>query len=144
MLSRLRNIARTTARPTATSPAATAMVKTANTWPLMALSWRLKAIRFRLAAFIISSIDMRMMMALRRVSTPITPIAKSSRLTTRTWPGGTGIRPSSRPRLARQHDGSDHRDEQQHGGDLERQQRVLEHRLADRLEVPAGAQARRP
>src|SRR5262245_22234775 len=142
MLSRLRNIARTTARPTATSPAATAMVKTAKTWPLMAFSCRLKAMRFRLAAFIISSIDIRMMMALRRVRTPMTPIAKRSRLTTRTWPGGTGMCLSLCLRLARPDDGGDHRDQQQDGRDLERQERVPEHRLPDRFEVAAGPQRR--
>src|SRR5207245_4774890 len=83
----------------------------------------LKAMKLMFAAFIISSIDIRMTMALRRVSTPRTPMENSSRLKTRMWLAGTGMLLSSVP-LARQDDGADHRHEQQDGGHLERQQVV--------------------
>src|SRR2546425_816833 len=99
------------------------MVNTLNTWPTMFCSLRLKAMKLMFAAFIISSIDIRMTMALRRVSTPRTPMENSSRLKTRMWPAGPG-RPLSSVLRARQHEGADHRQEQQNGGDLERQQVV--------------------
>src|SRR6267143_1138759 len=98
--------------------------------------------KLMLAAFIISSIDIRMTMALRRVSTPTMPIANSSRLKTRAWAGGTGTVVSS-VFLARQNDGADHRDEQQHRGDLERQQVLAVERPADLLQIsPLGRQVR--
>src|SRR5262245_2250605 len=142
-VSRLRNSARTTARPTATSPAATAIVKTANTWPIR--SWVLapKAMKLMLAAFIISSIDMRMTMALRRVRTPRTPMVNSTRLKIRASTGGIGTAGPS-VFLARQDDRADHRHEQEHGGDLEGQQVVLIERPADLLQVyPLGREVHR-
>src|SRR5262245_26927852 len=142
MVDRLRYSARTTASPTATSPAATAIVNTPNTWPVRLLSWRLKAMRFRLAAFMINSIDIRMTMTLRRISTPIMPIENSSRLMTRTWEGGTGMSPSAFLDRTRQDDGGDHRDQQEQRRDLERQQVVREDRLPHRLEVAALPQYR--
>src|SRR6266487_5260940 len=94
------------------------------------------------AAFMISSIDIRMMMALRRVSTPRTPMANRSRLKTRAWAGGTGTVVSS-VLLARQDDGADHRHEQQHRHDLERQQEIPVERPADLLQVaPLGREVR--
>src|SRR2546426_941126 len=141
MVSRLRKRARTTASPTATSPAATAIVKTAKTCPRRLLSCRLKAMKLTLAAFIISSIDIRMMMALRRVRTPSIPMEKSSRLKTRTWLAGTGmssLSPSRYPDrllalLARQDDRADHRHQEQDRGHLERQEIVAVERLAEAL-----------
>src|SRR5438093_1018859 len=123
MVSRFRYRARTTASPTATSPAATAMVNTLNTCPARSCMRRPKAMKLMFAAFIISSIDMRMMMALRRVRTPRTPMANRSRLKMRACEGGTGTCVSS-VFLARQDDGADHRHEQEDRGDLERQEIV--------------------
>jgi hypothetical protein len=62
--------------PTAASAAATAITNTANTWPTTCCSWLEYAIRLMFTAFRISSIDMKMMMMLRRTITPITPIMK--------------------------------------------------------------------
>ena len=64
--------------PTAASAAATAMTKIAKTWPMALCSCAEKAIRLMLTAFRISSIDMKMMMMLRRTITPMTPIMKSA------------------------------------------------------------------
>src|SRR5437773_3804978 len=114
------------------------MVNTLNTWPTMSCSRRPKAMKLTLAAFIISSIDMRMMMALRRVRTPATPTENRSRLNTRAWWGGIGTAVSS-VLLARQDDGADHRHEQEDRGDLERQQVVAVQGIPDLLEVaPLG------
>src|SRR5439155_1007369 len=112
------------------------MVNTLNTWPTMLFSRRPKAMKLMLAAFIISSIDMRMTMALRRVRTPATPTENSSRLNTSAWCGGIGTSDSS-GLLARQDDGADHRHEQEDRGDLERQQVVAVEGPADLLEVAA-------
>src|SRR2546428_807112 len=112
------------------------MVNTLNTCPTMSCSRRPKAMKLMLAAFIISSIDMRMMMALRRVRTPAMPIENSSRLNTRAWWGGIGTAVSS-VLLARQDDGADHRHEQEDRGDLERQQVIAVQSPPDLLEVAA-------
>src|SRR5882724_5537474 len=142
MVSRLRNSASTTASPTATSPAATAMVKTLNTWPVRLFSCRLKVMKLMFAAFIISSIDIRMMIALRRVSTPSMPMEKSSRLKTRRCVAGTGIASFPSALLARQDDRADHRNQQQDRGHLERQQVVPVETDADGLEIPSLSQRR--
>src|SRR2546425_326390 len=92
------------------------MVNTLNTWPTMFCSLRLKALKLMFAAFIISSIDIRMTMALRRVSTPRTPMENSSRLKTRLGPAGTGM-PLSSVLGARHHEGADHPHEKKNGGD---------------------------
>src|SRR6266571_3036856 len=142
MVSRFRKSARTTASPTATSPAATAMVKTAKTWPTRLFSERLKAMKLTLAAFIISSIDMRMMMAFRRVRTPSIPMEKRIRLKISTWWIGTGMRRLSSGLLPRQDDRPDHRHQEQDRGDLERQQVVAVQARAHGLEVPSLPQDR--
>jgi len=64
--------------PTAASAAATAMTKIANTWPITSCNCAENAIKLMLTAFRISSIDMKMMMMLRRTITPMTPIMKSA------------------------------------------------------------------
>src|SRR5436309_101654 len=119
------------------------MVNTLNTWPTMFCSLWLKAMKLMFAAFIMSSIDIRMTMALRRVSTPRTPTENSSRLKTRMWLAGTGMALSS-VLLARQHDGADHRHEQQNRGDLERQQVVAVQGVTQQLDVPSPAGCGRP
>src|SRR2546425_825475 len=99
------------------------MVNTLNTWPTMFCSLRLKAMKLMFAAFIISSIDIRMTMALRRVSTPRTPMENSSRLKTGMGLAGPG-RPLSSVFGARQRGGTNHRHEQKNGGDHDRRQVV--------------------
>ena len=61
-------------KPTATSAAATAIIKKTITCPPASLCITLNAAKSRFTAFSISSIHIRIMMALRLISTPITPI----------------------------------------------------------------------
>ena len=74
MLALLLKMATIKARPTATSAAATVMMKKTKICPFMAAYWREKATKARLAAFSISSMDMKTTMALRRISTPSAPM----------------------------------------------------------------------
>ena len=62
------------ARPTATSAAATAMTKKTKICQLNDLSTLLNATMARFAAFNINSMDMKMISALRRIKTPVTPM----------------------------------------------------------------------
>ena len=66
------------ARPTTASAAATVMTKMAKTcpWSIVWGKYRAKAMKLRLTPFSISSMDMRMAMAFRRVSAPNTPRLK--------------------------------------------------------------------
>ena len=59
-----------------TSAAATAITKKTKMCPSIEPCWREKATKLRFTAFSISSIDMKMMSALRRTRTPTTPIVK--------------------------------------------------------------------
>src|SRR6266540_5624492 len=75
---RSRKIATMMASPTATSAAATHITKKTSACP-SAVPWRWpKATRARLAAFSISSIDMKITRGLRRTSTPSTPMLNST------------------------------------------------------------------
>src|SRR5215207_7624026 len=74
---RCRKIAMMIASPTAASAAATVMTNTTNTWPAMPYTL-LSATNVRFTALSMSSTHMKMMIALRRVSTPIAPIANST------------------------------------------------------------------
>ena len=82
-VSLLENMAITMPRPTAASAAATTMTNTAKTCPITSCNWLENAIRLMLTAFIMSSIDIRMMRMLRRDNTPMTPIVKSTTLSIR-------------------------------------------------------------
>src|SRR6478672_3609884 len=72
-----RKIAMMIASPTAASAAATVMTKTTNTCPAIPYTL-LSATNVRFTAFSMSSTHMKMMIALRRVSTPIAPIVNST------------------------------------------------------------------
>ena len=66
------------ARPTATSAAATHITKNTRACPSV-VPWRWpKATRARFAALSISSIDMKITSGFRRISTPSTPMLKST------------------------------------------------------------------
>src|SRR5712692_1860251 len=82
-VSRLRKNAMMIPSATAASAAASAMMKSAKTWPATSPYKREKATRFMFTAFRISSMDMSTTITLRRVTTPITPIMKSARLRNR-------------------------------------------------------------
>ena len=62
------------ANPTATSAAATTMIKNTNTCPAASERYVEKAARSKVAAFNINSMDMKMMMAFLLINTPNTPI----------------------------------------------------------------------
>ena len=87
-VSRSRNRLTMIASPTATSAAATAITKNTNTWPSSEWSWFPNDTNARFAALSISSTDMKMMMALRRTSTPTMPIVNRIALTASGQPAG--------------------------------------------------------
>src|SRR5688500_2470607 len=103
------------ASPTAASAAATVMTMKTNTWPVMPYAVE-NATKVRFTALSMSSMHMKMMIALRRVSTPTTPIVNSTAEKNRAS-ASIGVPPL----LAEDH-GTDHRRKQQHARDLERQQ----------------------
>src|SRR3990172_2565849 len=107
------------ARPTAASAAATVIVKTTNTWPAAPYSL-LSATKDRFTALSINSTHMKIMIALRRVRTPMTPIVNRTADRAR---ASTSIGPP----LA-EHHGAHDRGEQEHARQLEGQQVLLEER----------------
>src|SRR3954451_9566666 len=113
------------AKPTAASAAATVMTKNTNTCPATPYTCA-NATNVRFTALSISSTHMNTMMAFRRVSTPTTPIMNRTALK-----NSDSASMGTLPALA-QHDGADHRREEQHARDLERQQVLVEHRRGDR------------
>src|SRR5216684_5908634 len=70
---RRRKIATMMARPTATSAAATVMTKNTSTCPSALPNWAPNATSARLAAFSITSIDMKITSGSRRTMTPTAP-----------------------------------------------------------------------
>src|SRR3954470_18468593 len=113
------------ARPTAASAAATVMTKNTNTCPPTPYACA-NATKLRLTALSISSTHMNTMMALRRISTPNTPITNS---TAEKNSASASILFS--PLLSEQHGANDGR-EQQHARYLEGQQVFVEQWTGDR------------
>src|SRR5207249_42684 len=111
VVSRLRNTARMIARPTAASAAATVITKKTITCPSIEPRLRASATKVRLTAFSMSSIAMKMTMTLRRMSTPVVPIANSTALSPRYQVRGA-VAGTSEPPLG-QPDRPDDGDEQQ-------------------------------
>ena len=66
------------AKPTATSAAATAMMKNTKTCPLGSERYDEKAAKSKFTALSINSTHIKMTMALRRVSTPIMPMTNNA------------------------------------------------------------------
>src|SRR3954470_21541972 len=116
---RWRNSAMMIASPTAASAAATVITKKTNTWPATPYTCA-NATKVRFTALSMSSTHMKMMMAFRRVSTPITPIVNRTALKNSDSVSTGTLLPFA------QHDGADHGGEQQHARDLERQQVFIE------------------
>src|SRR4051812_16410521 len=113
------------ARPTAASAAATVMTKKTNTCPATPYVWA-KAMKVRFTALSISSTHMKMMIALRRVSTPTTPIVNRTAEKNRDSASiGGGV-------AARQRDRSYDGGEQQDARDLEREQIFVKQRSGHR------------
>src|SRR5215210_4949366 len=121
------------ASPTAASAAATVMTNTTNTWPAIPYT-RERATKVRFTALSISSTHMNRMIAFRRVSTPTTPMVKRMALK-KSDSANTGS--SSSSTLA-QHHRAHHGGEQQHAGDFEGEQVLVEQRAGDRRDGAAG------
>src|ERR1043166_8463065 len=115
------------ARPTAASAAATVITKKTNTCPATPYACA-NATKLRFTALSISSTHMKMMIALRRVSTPTTPI------TNRTAEKNSDSASISDLPAARERDGTDDGSKQQHAGDLEGEQILLEQRAGHGLD----------
>src|SRR3954464_11901948 len=111
------------ARPTAASAAATVMTKKTNTWPATPYTCA-NATKLRFTALSISSTHMKMMIALRRVSTPTTPITNST-AEKRIDSPNIGAPPS-------EHHGAYDGRQQEDARQLERQQILREQRPRDR------------
>src|SRR3954466_2380179 len=128
---RCRKIAMMIARPTAASAAATAMTKITNTWPAMPYTL-LNATNDRFTALSMSSTHMKMMIAFRRVSTPIAPMVNST-ADSASDSASIDLSPAS------ENHGADDGDEQQNARQLEREQVFVEERLRhtpDRAQRP--------
>src|ERR671915_482904 len=84
----------------------------------------------KFTALSINSTHMKMMMALRRVSTPMTPMVNRTA-------EKNSASASNSPSWLPEDDGTDDRDEQQHARHLECQQILVEQRPGDRRDHPA-------
>src|SRR4029079_6543167 len=113
------------ASPTAASAAATVMTKKTKTCPATPYTCA-NATEVRFTALSISSTHMKTMIALRRVSTPTTPIMNRTALK-----NNDSLSMGTLPALP-QHDGPDDRRAEQHARDLEGQQVLVEHRRGHR------------
>src|SRR3954471_10521058 len=107
------------ARPTAASAAATVITKKTNTWPATPYVCA-KATKVRFTALSISSTHMKMMIALRRGSTPTTPMVNSTALKNSDSASTIGLLALA------QHHRADDRGEQEHARHLEGQQVLVE------------------
>src|ERR1043165_8088490 len=107
------------ARPTAASAAATVMTKKTKTCPATPYVCA-KATKVRFTALSISSTHMKMMIALRRVSTPTTPIVNRTAEKKRDSASIGSVA------AARQRHRPDNGGEQQDARDLESQQVLME------------------
>src|SRR5581483_4472964 len=85
--------------------------------------------KVRLTAFNISSIDIKMVMMLRRLMKPAMPIAKSTALRIRYQERGTEV--ILVDLLSAEHDGADERDQDQNRDDFEGEQIIGEEQTAD-------------
>src|ERR671920_67437 len=112
-------MSRTIASPTPTSAAATAITKSANTWPATSPWNAPNATRFRFTAVRMSSIDIRTSTPFLRASTPYTPVLKRNADSRRNWLRCTSVPP-------RHDDRPDEGGEQQDRDDLEGHDVALE------------------
>src|SRR5215213_7892376 len=117
------------ARPTAASAAATVITKNTKTCPATPYVCA-NAMNVRFTALSISSTHMKMMMALRRVSTPTTPIVN------RTAEKKSDSASIDRISASRERDGAYDGGQEQNARDLERQQVFVKQRSGDRGDRP--------
>src|SRR3954470_6260894 len=116
------------ASPTAASAAATVITKNTNTWPATPYAWA-NATKLRFTALSISSTHMNTMIALRRISTPNTPIANSA--AEKNSASASILCPRFATLFSENHC-SDHRGQQQDARHFEREQIFVEERRRDR------------
>src|SRR5689334_15117269 len=116
------------ASPTAASAAATVITKNTNTCPVTPYACA-NATKLRLTAFSISSTHMNTMIALRRISTPNTPITNSTAEKKRASASILFLRLAL---LSAQHHRAHDGRQQQHARDLEGQEIIVEQRTGDR------------
>src|ERR1043165_3552757 len=112
------------ARPTAASAAATVMTKNTNTCPATPYVCA-NAMKVRFTALSISSTHMKMMIALRRVSTPTTPIV--NRTAEKKSDSASIDRIAAACQRHRAYDGG----QEQHARPFEREQVFIKERLGD-------------
>src|SRR5262245_22870272 len=123
------------ARPTAASAAATVMTKKTNTCPVTPYACA-NATNVRFTALSISSTHMKTMIALRRMSTPTTPITNS---TAEKNSASANIAASRGfAALLAEHHGPHDRGEEQNARHLEREQIIPEQRFRDRRDHAFG------
>src|SRR5262249_20710440 len=120
---RCRNSAMMIARPTAASAAATVMTKKTNTCPVTPYACA-NATNVRFTALSINSTHMKTMIALRRMSTPTTPITNNTAEKNRASASIAASRGFA-PLLA-EHHGPHDSGEEQNTRHLEREQIILE------------------
>src|SRR5712692_10050345 len=128
---RKRKIDTMIASPTATSAAATHITKNTRACPSAVPCRCPRATSARLAALSISSMDMKMTSGLRRISTPSTPMLNSTADSATYQDSGTILLALHLPLRQRHHADDGH--EQEHGGDLEREEVVGEQEPPQRL-----------
>src|SRR4051812_43813710 len=116
------------ASPTAASAAATVITKNTNTCPATPYACA-NATKLRFTALSMSSTHMNTMIALRRISTPNTPIVNS---TAEKNSASANMWLVSFASLFTQHHRADDRGEEQDARHLERQQIFVEHGRGDR------------
>src|SRR5487761_2494037 len=121
------------ARPTAASAAATVMTRKTKTCPPAPYS-RANAMNVRFTELRISSTHMKRMMALRRVSTPTTPIANS---TAEKNSDSASIGPPDS-----QDHGADDGGKEHHARDFEGEQILMEERPGERRDGALGGHLR--
>ena len=128
---RVRKTAMMMARPTAASAAATTITKKTKICPLSVVPLMREGDEASGSrALSISSIDMKMVMILRLMRKPTTPMAEQHRAQER-YQEIRNQRSWALLLLARQRDGAQDGDQDQHGGDFERQQEVVEEHTAE-------------
>src|ERR1700750_2899871 len=118
------------ARPTAASAAATVITKKTNTCPATPYACA-NATKLRFTALSISSTHMNTMMALRRISTPNTPIANS---TAEKNSASASILSPRFAALFAEHHRTDHRGQQQDARHFEREEILVKERRGDRCD----------
>src|SRR3954447_25405756 len=121
------------ARPTAASAAATVIEKKTKICPAGPYA-RENATKVRFTALSMSSTHMKMMIALRRVSTPITPIVNRTALK-----NSDSVSIRTVPPLA-EHHGADDGGEQEHARHLEGQQVLVEQGAGERGDRPGASE----